>query len=353
MSTSSCPSRLPPPSALPPVLHAWASFGIQLQDSAANVVGLSIPLSGTFYGFSIEMSVATQAWTQKDPQTEVAQYLVAQAAGKPFVMSEMNTASCGGFSGLSDSFGAALWALDYGLQMGYSNFSHAPLHPSTPPPTNQSSFHQWTTGPIFYSVLAVAETLGTTGATQLIDLGANGGNDYTPGYAEYEGGSLARVALFNYMTDPSGASGYIAKYLVAPSVGEKFNITWGRQTFGPVFSSDGRLQGTETMQTGSCDQGAGTCTVTVPVPGFALVSFTSTGLNWLSSTATFATTVATQQHCNGELIRACDVERALGREPMLSMVMEDMNDYILDEFLNNLNSIVPECSQYDQVIQKC
>ena len=62
----------------------------------------------------------------------VAPYLnstnFAQANGKPFIMLETNTASCGGFPGLSDSFGAALWALDYGLQMAYSNFSGAMLH---------------------------------------------------------------------------------------------------------------------------------------------------------------------------------------------------------------------------------
>jgi hypothetical protein len=56
--------------------------------------------------------------------------VVAQAAGKPFLMFETNTASCGGFPGLSDSFGAAMWALDYGLQMAYSNFSGAMLHVS-------------------------------------------------------------------------------------------------------------------------------------------------------------------------------------------------------------------------------
>ena len=53
---------------------------------------------------------------------------IAQAAGKPFIMFETNSATCGGFPGLSDSFGAALWALDYGLQMAYSNFSNALLH---------------------------------------------------------------------------------------------------------------------------------------------------------------------------------------------------------------------------------
>lgn len=43
-------------------------------------------------------------------------------------MFETNTASCGGFLGISDSFRAALWALDYGLQMAYSNFSGSLLH---------------------------------------------------------------------------------------------------------------------------------------------------------------------------------------------------------------------------------
>lgn len=43
-------------------------------------------------------------------------------------MFETNSASCGGFPGVSNSFGAALWALDYGLQMAASNFSGALLH---------------------------------------------------------------------------------------------------------------------------------------------------------------------------------------------------------------------------------
>ena len=52
----------------------------------------------------------------------------AQAAGKEFMMFETNTASCGGFPGISDSFGSALWGVDYGLQMAYSNFTGALLH---------------------------------------------------------------------------------------------------------------------------------------------------------------------------------------------------------------------------------
>lgn len=53
---------------------------------------------------------------------------LAQGVGKPFIMFETNSATCGGLPGVSDSFGAALWALDYGLTMAASNFSHALLH---------------------------------------------------------------------------------------------------------------------------------------------------------------------------------------------------------------------------------
>ena len=89
----------------------------------------------------------------------VRQYLnatrIAQEVGKPFMMFETNTASCGGFPGISDAFVAALWGLDYGLTMAYSNFTGALFHvggqnvyynPFTPPPSNQTAFRQWTVG---------------------------------------------------------------------------------------------------------------------------------------------------------------------------------------------------------------
>ncbi|KAI0878702.1 glycoside hydrolase family 79 protein [Hypoxylon argillaceum] len=49
----------------------------------------------------------------------VSQYIpqaaAADAAGAPLVMGETNSASCSGRSGISDTFGAALWATDYAL----------------------------------------------------------------------------------------------------------------------------------------------------------------------------------------------------------------------------------------------
>ena len=52
----------------------------------------------------------------------------AREAGKPMYMFETNTASCGGFPGISDSFAAAIWMLDYGMQLAWGNFSGVLLH---------------------------------------------------------------------------------------------------------------------------------------------------------------------------------------------------------------------------------
>ncbi|OCH90123.1 glycoside hydrolase family 79 protein [Obba rivulosa] len=278
-----------------------------------------------------------------DPQTIFANYLthnagkgivdqytdtaaVAQQAGKPLLMFETNTASCGGFPGVSDSFGSALWVIDYGLQMAYANFSGALLHiggqdvsynPFNPPPTNQSSFEQWTVGPIFYGMLVIAEALGTSNTSQVVDLFQNSNNEFTPGYGIWENGQLVRLALINYVTDPSGQSDYTTtitiggaqwnepdatpsslkvKYLAAESVSVKENITWAGQTLGSRFQADGRFQGDETVQTVTCDETTNTCNVTVPAPGFALVFLSDSAFeeSTPSSTPTFATTAVTK-----------------------------------------------------------
>lgn len=239
-------------------------------------------------------------------------------------MFETNTASCGGFPGLSDSFGAALWALDYGLQMAYVNFTQALLHvggqsvyynPFTNPPTNQSSYHQWTVGPVYYSALVMAEVIGTSNISQVLDLNIT--NIFTPAYAIYEGNQVMRVVLFNYVTDSSGANDYTAtisigggqtgqsngtpasvqvKYLRAASVSQKANITWAGQTFGGVFESDGRLVGSEDIQTVQCDQNANTCQIKVPAPSVALVFLSGTALSESDTgkTVTFPTTAFTK-----------------------------------------------------------
>ncbi|KAG1777941.1 glycoside hydrolase family 79 protein [Suillus placidus] len=236
----------------------------------------------------------------------------AQSVGKPFIMSETNTASCGGFPGLSDSFGAALWGIDYALQLAYSNFSTVLFHVGGQSVYYNSTLHQWTIGPAYYSALVVAEALGSSNTAQVLDLQANGGNDYTPGYAIYENGQPVRIALTNFITDPSGNNDYTAsisiggtvpaqvkvKYLLADSVSQIYNFTWAGQTFGGPFTSDGRLVGALDVQTIPCDQTNNVCQVKVPAPGFALVFLTDNALSESdqSPTMTFSTTTYTNHH---------------------------------------------------------
>lgn len=59
---------------------------------------------------------------------------------------------------------------------------------------------------MYYSVLVMAEIMGKSNVSQVMDLNANSGNEFTPAYAIYENGAPTRVALFNYLDDPSGAS---------------------------------------------------------------------------------------------------------------------------------------------------
>ena len=59
-----------------------------------------------------------------------------------------------------------------------------------------------------YSTLFMAEALGTSNTSRVVDLGANDGNQFTPAYAIYENDALARVALVNFMNEQNGAGSY-------------------------------------------------------------------------------------------------------------------------------------------------
>ena len=76
-------------------------------------------------------------------------------------------------------------------------------HLCTAPPTNESTYNEWTIGSVFYSALVTAEVFGKSGNARIIDL--NAPSPFTPAYAIYEGDTLSKFALFNYIDDPSGA----------------------------------------------------------------------------------------------------------------------------------------------------
>jgi hypothetical protein len=185
--------------------------------------------------------------------------------GKQLILFETNSASCSGFVGISDSFTAALWSLDWVMTLAAGNFSSALFHfggqsasynPFTPPPTNQSHFRQWTVGPVYYTSLMVAEAFGPSNDSQVVDLFANSNNPLTPAWAIYENGQPTKVVIINYVEDPSAAQQITAtisigggqtgqsaanpssvrvKRLSASSVTQKGNLTWAGQVWLSLY----------------------------------------------------------------------------------------------------------------------
>ncbi|KAG9102409.1 hypothetical protein FRC06_002026 [Ceratobasidium sp. 370] len=247
---------------------------------------------------------------------------MVQAAGKEIIMLESNSVSCGGLDGVSDTFGSALFAIDNALQLASIGFSQVFFHSGgstsrynafSVPPGNQTSFQQWTVGSTFYAMLAIAESIGRSGQSQVADLQIGGPTGiYTPAYTIVEGGNPVKVALFNFISDNSTASDYDAlvsvpatqtqvrvKYMRADSASSKQNITWAGQTLGQTFHvSDGRMMGNLDIQTVPCQ--AGICRVPMKAPSFALVFLTDQALNDITptgpATETFATTATTRRH---------------------------------------------------------
>lgn len=97
---------------------------------------------------------------------------------------------------------------EQGLAVSWVGTANA-RQPFTPPPYEQAG-KQWTTGSIYYSTLVIAEAFGRTGTAEVVDLLQGVGDMYHPAYVVYEHGVPARVVLFNYISDPSGASTYNA-----------------------------------------------------------------------------------------------------------------------------------------------
>ena len=250
---------------------------------------------------------------------------VGIAAGLEVVMAETNTASCSGFLGVSDAFISALWNIDWTLTQAAINFTSSYMHvggrdahynPFTAIQTNQSSIRGWTTGPSYYTALVIAETFGSKNIAQVVDISPTFDNNVEsdektignnfPAYAIYENNVPTKLAFLNYVNAP-GTADYSAviqvggitegsakttptevyvRYLNANATTEMFDITWAGQTASPngAHSSDGTLTGAVNTVTVPCDVAAGTCTVNIPAPGFALVFLTKDALDASSGT---------------------------------------------------------------------
>lgn len=232
------------------------------------------------------------------------------------IMDEWSSASCGGIVGISDTFGVgALWTVAYALQMASVGYSAAYIHTRergisynlfTPPDALVGPAGAWTTNPPYYALLTVAEALQSKNGAMVTDLNLNSSrtdiNATVGGYAVFDAqdSSLQQIVLINYANAStatfalpasafmgSGRSNVLVKYLSAPSVSSKSQISWGGETLQGVGDGTmvGNLAWAQANQNVDCSNG---CNVNVPAPGLAVVF--ATGNN--STTTTDSTSAA-------------------------------------------------------------
>lgn len=227
----------------------------------------------------------------------------------PILLGEFNSASCGGIAGISDTFGATMWALDYVLQLASVGYSGAYIHTREAgitynlfdPPAANSSSSNWTTLPTYYALLPAAEALNAKNGTFVLDLNINNNtqNSTSAGYGLYDGktSALYGMVFFNFADAGNGTTSFpvttgnasqtlLVRYLSAPSVEEKFNISWGGKTLNGVGDAIMVDSGSAADQQFQCNS---TCTVEVPSPGVAVVWLDATEQNTAGNSSSSTT----------------------------------------------------------------
>jgi len=122
--------------------------------------------------------------------------------GIPFILGETNSLYNQGKPGLSNSFGAALWGLDFNLYSASIGIKRVHMHMGTdyryaawqPISTNETTIG---TKPPYYGSIAVAAMLGdlTRRDVQVVNLPLS--SPFEAAYATYINTTLARIAVIN------------------------------------------------------------------------------------------------------------------------------------------------------------
>ncbi|OIW32796.1 glycoside hydrolase family 79 protein [Coniochaeta ligniaria NRRL 30616] len=177
--------------------------GLDSQD-AVNQKSLHNYITGaTSPGVTLQGTLMNHNVTVKSLSKHVAAAnALAAVDDKPYVIGECNSLYGGGAAGLSDTFGAALWVMDFTLyaastgvikRLHYHQSNGAPYSAWAPVP---SGGNQPTTLPPYYGKLAAARFLSASNSTAVEEI-ALSSSPYESAYAAYTSGHLARIAVLN------------------------------------------------------------------------------------------------------------------------------------------------------------
>ncbi|KAJ4147158.1 hypothetical protein LMH87_001703 [Akanthomyces muscarius] len=167
-------------------------------------------------GVTLQHTLMNHTRTTRDVDEQVQQYRKIMATGKgkaPLIFGETNSLYFQGKPGLSNSFGAALWGLDFNLYSASAGYQRVHMHQGTNyryqswQPIDTEKTAKGTKAP-YYGNIAAASALGNLVHRNVTVASLPLASDTEAAYAIYEGGRLRRLLAINmhgYNTTVDGA----------------------------------------------------------------------------------------------------------------------------------------------------
>lgn len=196
--------------------HKYVSDSIMFINSIA--VGVDCVNSymgdGKDSDVTLQNNVMNHTHTAKSVASHVSLINKIKAYGLPYTISETNSLFGGGKAGVSNTFGAALWTLDYTLYCAANNITRLNFHMGTNyhysawQAIQTSSTTKGTKAP-FYGNLAAAAMLGdlTNDQVQVSNLPIADSDGTEATYAIYQAGALSKIVAISLQEYNFTASG--------------------------------------------------------------------------------------------------------------------------------------------------
>ncbi len=201
---------------------------------------------------------------------------LSRRARLPLRLTEFNSITCGGVSGISDTFATSLWAPDALLELIHAGVQSAALHVRAR--AVNMAFSLTSSGlqafPLLYGLVVYARTLGRDPQLLPASVRRHKGS-HLKTWVILDGHQL-RVLLINKGTQPErvalslpAVGAAAVQRLLAPSVKSSANITLA----GQVLDASGRWSGRRSLET--IAGAGGRYTLSVPAMSAAIVSTTA------------------------------------------------------------------------------
>ncbi|KAL1962237.1 hypothetical protein VTN77DRAFT_9893 [Rasamsonia byssochlamydoides] len=278
------PSLSSPGSALK-ITNIFAD-GLDNESTVKQISVHNYMAGATSPGVTLQSTLMNHTAVAKSINSQVQYAQSVASVPADYILGEHNSLYGGGAAGMSNTFGAALWVLEfsaYAASTGIIKRLH--FHQS-----NGAAYSAWTpvssdagsaaTHPPYYGKLAAATFLGESANVQVqeISLPAGSNADLDSAYAAYVGGQLTRLAVLNLReyNSTSGTTRPSQTYTIQVPAGSSWtvkrltaagsDVTTGVTFNGFAYEYDSlgqavRVNGTTSGETVTADEDSLTITV--------------------------------------------------------------------------------------------